>query len=53
MTICCQCNRHYWPGKGACPGPSCRKSVGCGHVPCINCKRYVDIKEKEYGRKES
>jgi hypothetical protein len=53
MTICCQCGRHYWPGKGVCPsaaGKAGEYGVACNHTPCDNCQRYVDEKEKGYDR---
>ncbi len=48
MTICCKCNRHYWPGKKECPGDP--TSDGCNHIPCEDCQHYVDEKEELYGR---
>lgn len=50
MTICCQCGRHYWPGKNECP--SSPNSDGCGHRPCKNCTYYLDEKEKQYAPKQ-
>ena len=54
MTICCECGRHHWPGKRECPGRAQQMNApakACGHTPCDNCQRYVDEKEKEYGKR--
>jgi hypothetical protein len=51
MTICCQCKRHYWPGKGVCPSSPLGvmgRDGGCMHQACDNCERYIDEKEKSY-----
>ena len=42
MTICCKCGRHFWPGKGKCPGAP--TSDGCNHTPCVSCVRYKEKK---------
>jgi hypothetical protein len=46
-TICCKCGRHFWPGKGKCPGRPQRhetEATGCNHDPCMNCVRYKEKK---------
>jgi hypothetical protein len=55
MTVCCQCGRHYWPGKNECPGRAQQinaEAVACNHKPCKKCQHYVDEKEKDYGKRK-